>query len=158
MDSEQLLNHRAQLELALNVLVAAVLGALVGLERELAKKPAGLRTHMLICSAAALFVHLGKLIAYAVPQGSDEINIDPTRIVHSIVIGISFIGAGVIFQNERSGNVKHLTTATSIWFIAGVGIAVGMELFLLAALSTLLVLGVNALLGLLEKKNLLEGT
>jgi putative Mg2+ transporter-C (MgtC) family protein len=140
-----------QLTALLNVLIAIALGAIVGYERERAGKPAGLRTHMLVCGASALFVHLGKYISPLIRQYEEDINMDPSRILHSIILGISFIGAGVIFQNDEKGKVENLTTAASLWFITGVGIAVGMDLYYIAVGATLIGFSVNHLVGLFER-------
>lgn len=113
------------------LLLAAVLGALIGLERERSDHPAGLRTHILVCVGAALFTLVSKQMAG--PQ------FDPGRIAAQIVSGVGFLGAGTIL---RQGSViRGLTTAASLWVVAGIGMAVaaGGKLAWLAGVATLLV-------------------
>ena len=114
------------LEIILRLLVSIVLGALVGYERELTHKPAGLRTHMLVSLGACLFTVI------AITQFSS----DSARIISGIVTGIGFIGAGSIIAK---GRVQGITTAASIWVVAGVGIASGIGAYLFAAVTAILV-------------------
>lgn len=112
-----------QLVLLFKLLLATVLGGAIGLERELAGKPAGLRTNILICIGAALFTHLSISIAQIgfTPDGRPYG--DTTRIAAQIVSGIGFLGAGAILHAH--GAVVGLTTAASIWVVAAVGAAIG---------------------------------
>jgi len=96
--------------------VSILCGAVVGLERQLMGKPAGVRTSVLVCLGAAVFVHLGTTVSGA---GSD-----PTRVLGQLVTGVGFLGAGVMFS--RKGVVTGVTTAAVIWVLAGVGAAIGM--------------------------------
>lgn len=112
----------------LQVVIAALLSMLIGMERESAGKPAGLRTHMLTGIGACLFTILS-LYAF----GTN----DTTRIASNIVTGVGFLGAGVIIQ--RHGDVHDLTTAASIWSTAAVGMAVGSGAWLLALGTALIV-------------------
>ena len=119
---------------------AILIGFLIGLEREISKKPAGLRTHMLVSLASALFTILSLSSAFG--DGA----VDPTRIASQIVIGIGFVGAGVIISS--GGEVKGVTTAASLWITAAMGMAMGLGEYLLATVAagftlvTLLVIGV----------------
>jgi putative Mg2+ transporter-C (MgtC) family protein len=112
-----------RLVLLVKLLLATVLGGAIGMERELAGKPAGLRTNILICVGAALFTHLSILIAQIgfTPDGRPYG--DTTRIAAQIVSGIGFLGAGAILHAH--GAVVGLTTAASIWVVAAVGAAIG---------------------------------
>lgn len=126
------------------IIVAALLGGLVGLEREYAEKPAGLRTHMLVGATSALFVLIARyMILSFEPQ--DILTTDPVRIVEAIVVGISFLGAGTIFKYRQEGDkvVEGLTTSASILLVSAIGIAVALNAFILAAGATLLNLGIN---------------
>lgn len=126
------------------IIVAALLGGLVGLEREYAEKPAGLRTHMLVGATSALFVLIARyMILSFEPQ--DILTTDPVRIVEAIVVGISFLGAGTIFKHRQEGEqvVEGLTTSASILLVSAIGIAVALNAFILAAGATLLNLGIN---------------
>lgn len=125
----------------LRLVEAAALGGVVGLERELAGKQAGLRTMMLICVGSALLTHVS--ITLASSSGGD-----PARIAAQIVTGIGFLGAGAIM---RSGHFVHgLTSAATIWVVAGLGMAVGAGLQHDAVLATILILLSLILLGRLE--------
>lgn len=140
-----------QLELwiLLRLTVAALLGGTIGFERERTGKDAGLRTHMLVALGAALFVSFDELFAIAarplVPPGEPgnfRIQIEPLATVTAVVTAISFLGAGTIFVSGRHDRVKGLTTAASLWVTAAVGIAVGIDRYLLAAGATLLTLAI----------------
>src|SRR5690349_1265187 len=127
-----------QLVLLLRLVIAGVLAAILGWERESARKPAGLRTHMLVGIASALFTVLAELAVeqYHGPQGG--LRSDPIRVIQAIAIGIGFLGSGVIFVSKSGDSVRGLTTAASIWATAAVGIAAGLEYYLLAGGATLL--------------------
>lgn len=132
------------------VLVAALLGGAIGFDRELRDRPAGLRTHMLVAMSAALFVALAeRLIDVGVERGSN--NSDPVRIVEAIVTAVAFLGAGTIFRGGRGELVTGLTTAASLLFVAALGVAVALEMWLLAFIATLLALVVLRVLGTLEE-------
>lgn len=133
------------LELFARILVAAVLGGLVGLEREHIVRPAGLRTHILVCVGSALVMAVSAAIA-----ASGNTSVDVTRIGAQVVSGIGFLGAGTIIK--EGATVKGLTTAASLWAISCVGIAVGAGFYLLSATTTLALLGVLHLLHRSESK------
>jgi len=116
------------------LVVSTVLGTLVGWERQMGRKPAGLRTHTLVCLGSTLFVQLAP---HAV-QAFGGANLDPTRIVHGVVTGVGFLGAGSILRTE--GYVHGLTTAASVWMVAAIGVAVGVQAYGLAIAGTLLAL------------------
>jgi len=137
-----------EIEIIGQLLLATLLGALIGLEREIKRKEAGLQTFGLVTLATCLFtiisfelinLFLGKAEAF-----------DPTRIIQAIAIGIGFIGAGIIFR--QPGGTVGLTTAASLLAAAAVGIAIGAKLYFLAIFSTFLILLILSGLGLLEKK------
>ena len=103
---------------------ALLIGFLIGLEREISKKPAGLRTHMIISLASALFTMLSFSSAFGVNFA------DPTRIASQILTGMGFVGAGVIIST--GGHVKGVTTAASLWITAAMGMAMGLGEYVLA--------------------------
>lgn len=129
-----------ELTMVLRVLLAVVLGAIVGLQRERANKPAGIRTNVLIATGAALFT----IISVFAFEG------DSARVTAGIVTGIGFLGAGSIMRRGE-GVVEGLTTAATIWAVAGVGMAAGAGLYLIATVTTFLIVGV-----LIIPKNFLE--
>ncbi len=134
------------LELSLlgQLLLATVLGGLVGLERELAGKPAGLRTNILICVGATLLMDVSIQVASAATVGPA----DPGRIAAQVVSGIGFLGAGTILV-ER-GSVVGLTTAATIWVVAAIGLAVGSHSYMAAIGTTVLVVLTLFILGRIE--------
>ncbi|HEX4605246.1 MAG TPA: MgtC/SapB family protein [Candidatus Angelobacter sp.] len=129
----------------LRLLLAAVLGGLIGLERELKHRPAGLRTHMFICFGASMFTILSTDLAGAFGAG------DHTRIAAQIIPGIGFIGAGSILH-ARSGGVSGLTTAATIFVVASIGMACGGGSYYLAVFASLLMFLALRLLGWMEQR------
>jgi putative Mg2+ transporter-C (MgtC) family protein len=121
----------AELELALRLVVAAVLGASVGIERELRSHPAGMRTHLLVSVGAAGFTILS-IESFEAPGA------DPARIAAQIVTGIGFLGAGAILKDR--GSIKGLTTAASLWVVAAIGMAAGAAAWGVAVTTTVIVL------------------
>ena len=135
------INWIMQFEIIGEVALAMLLGGIIGFERELADKPAGFRTQMLVAGAAALLVGLGDaMITRFVSESRVQVTADPIRIVEAIVTGISFLGAGTIFRRDQSEQVQGLTTAASILLCAAVGISVALRQFILAVGVTLLAL------------------
>ncbi len=130
----------SEAELIARLLLSAALGSLIGLERELAQKIAGLRTHSLVCFGACLFT-VTSIHYFAM---------DPARIVSAIVAGIGFIGAGAIVAQR--GHIKGVTTAASLWAVAGIGLVIGVGGYLIGLVATAIAL---VILGsrLLEKKS-----
>jgi len=131
--------------------LAAVLGGIIGLERELKRKPAGLRTNMFICFGSAMFTILSTELAGEFGLG------DHTRIAAQIIPGIGFIGAGSILHDK--GGVSGITTAATIFVVASIGMAAGGGLYVMAIFSTMLIYLALHLLGILERQlNLKELT
>lgn len=145
---------KEQLEILLDIVIASVLCGIIGLERETIQKPAGFRTNMIIGGAATLLVSLGKILVenFENTATSGILRADPIRIIEAIVVGISFIGAGTILKQEGKTGVLYLTTAATILFTSGIGIAVALKQYILAIGVTLFVLIVNRILRLIEFK------
>jgi putative Mg2+ transporter-C (MgtC) family protein len=122
------------------VALAMFLGGLIGIEREIANKPAGFRTHMLVAGAAALLVGLGEVVAVDFLKNvpNDAVRADPMRIIGAIVTGVSFLGAGTIFRNNKGEHVEGLTTAATILLSSAIGAAVSVKQFVLAVGVTIL--------------------
>ena len=127
-------------ELIIRLVVAAVLGSLIGLEREWHDKPAGLRTHILVCVGAAVFT------VAALGIGKET---EIARIAAGVVTGIGFLGAGTIFREKE--RVRGLTTAADLWVLAAIGLAVGIGYYVLAAISTALMLIILILGGKIDR-------
>src|SRR5216117_666211 len=115
------------LSVALKLVLAAALGGMIGMERELRDKPAGLRTNILICVGSTLFMSISTTVAQILGG-------DPTRIAAQIISGIGFLGAGAVLQSH--GFVLGLTTAATIWVVAGVGMALGSGMYVVALFTT----------------------
>jgi putative Mg2+ transporter-C (MgtC) family protein len=119
-------------ELMLRLFAAVILGAIIGYEREISHKPAGLRTHIFVCMGACLFTIASFFLIPSDTAGSYDV----TRIAAGIVAGISFIGAGSIIALR--GDVKGLTTASSLWVIAAIGLIIGLGNYLLPIVATVI--------------------
>ncbi|MEK7464451.1 MAG: MgtC/SapB family protein [Patescibacteria group bacterium] len=134
------------LELFLRLSLAMLLGGLLGIERTLAGKTAGMRTYALISMGASLFV----IISEVVGRSLGAVSFDPLRMASQIVVGIGFIGAGMIILKEDK--VMGLTTSAGLWVAAGIGTAVGFGLYALSVFATSLTLFVFLILWFMEKK------
>jgi putative Mg2+ transporter-C (MgtC) family protein len=122
--------------------MALACGGAIGLERQLRGKPAGIRTSILICLGTAVFVRLGGLLQ---AEGGDA-----TRVVGQVVVGVGFLGAGVIINTQ--GAVRGLTSAAVIWILAGIGSAIGLSLYAFSAFLALVTLFVLVGVGAIEKR------
>ena len=132
----------------IRLLAATVLGGLIGMQRERTRKPAGLRTHVLVCSATAAFV----IACTGSGMSADGLS----RVIQGIVTGIGFIGAGSILKLDQEHHIKGLTTAASVWMTAAIGVTVGLGSLGLALMITVLALIILSLARLersLEDRN-----
>src|SRR3989344_3777400 len=130
------------MQMIYQITLAAVLGMLVGFEREYRGKPAGLRTYMLVALGAALFTVMSVESSLGIPY------FDPSRIASQVVVGIGFIGGGLILL--KGDRIEGLTTAAGLWTTAAIGMATGFGFYTLAIYATILVLFVLLILRLLE--------
>lgn len=126
-----------EVDVVLRLLMAAVVGAAIGLDRERAHKWAGIRTMLLVCLGSALFT-IVSMFGFEGLAGNEGQVVDPARLAAGIVVGIGFLGAGVILHSERG--VVGLTTAAAVWAVAAVGVTIGCGLYLVALLAALLIL------------------
>ena len=136
-------------EIVIQLFLAIILGGLVGLERESLKKEAGLRTFCLVCLGATLFT----TIAFEASDfliGKPGVVFDPSRIIGQIVLGVGFLGAGLIIF--RQARVEGLTTAAALWVVAAIGAAIGTKFYFLAILVTFLTILILTGFRLLEEK------
>jgi putative Mg2+ transporter-C (MgtC) family protein len=132
-----------QVDLSLRLIIAVMLSAVVGYDRERHDHPAGLRTHILVGLGSALFTVLS---LYAFGNG------DHGRVAAQIVTGIGFLGAGAIIQGRSGRSIRGMTTAAGIWAVAAIGMACGTGSYLVAAVASLLTWFVLAVLGHMEKR------
>lgn len=126
----------------IRLIAATVLGALIGLQRERAGKPAGLRTHILVTLGTTVFVMSGSVYG----MSSDGLS----RVIQGIITGIGFIGAGSILKLDQEQDIKGLTTAAGVWMTAAIGVTIGLGSIGLAILETILALIILTLTGLVE--------
>jgi len=131
-----------EIELIFKLSLAAVLGMIIGIERKVHRKPAGMRTHSFVCLGAALFTVISIYIA-----GS---NVDASRIAAGVVTGIGFLAGGIIFRAED--RVKGLTTAAEIWVLAAVGVAIGVGYYFAAVMTAVIVIIVLVPLKYIERE------
>lgn len=125
-----ILDVQDELIIASKLIAAAVLGALIGYDRERHSRDAGIRTYAAVCVGAALFTSIA---------GHLEDVAATSRIVANVVMGIGFLGAGIVYKDSGSGYSKGLTTAATIWCTAAIGVAVGLNMFTIATTGALLV-------------------
>ncbi len=136
-------------ELLLRLAVAAVLGSVIGIERERLAWVAGLRTHMLVCVGSALMM-IVSAYGFSDVLGAEHVVLDPSRIAAQVVSGIGFLGAGTILL--RQDTIRGLTTAASLWTVAGIGLAVGGGMYVAAIGATLLIFLILAGIKPLERR------
>ena len=140
------------LEIVGRLLLAALLGGLVGWERESQGKPAGLRTHMMVSMGAAGFtiVCMDLYVAIVATSGGRQISADPLRILEAVVGGLGFLGAGTIIQAR--GNVQGITTAAALWLAGGIGLACGVGHYVLAGAMVVPAVLILAVVGRIERR------
>lgn len=134
------------LEIFIRLLLAIVLGGVLGIERSVAGKTAGMRTYSLVSMGAAMFIIISNIVSSQYVNFSS----DPLRMASQVIVGIGFIGAGlIIFREEK---VSGLTTAAGLWVSAGIGMATGFGLYFLAVIATALTLFIFVVLWFIEKE------
>jgi putative Mg2+ transporter-C (MgtC) family protein len=136
------------LDVMLKLLLAIALGGIIGLEREASQKPAGLRTHILISISSAMMVILPQLML----AGKDGAGGETVRVAAAVITGMGFIGAGTIIQSQ--GTVHGLTTASTLWTVAGLGLVVGAGYYVVALLFSLMVVAALVLFRRIEETHL----
>ncbi len=136
----ELFNEHQTFELIFRLILAAICGSLMGLERTLHFKSAGVRTHIVVCCASALIMEVSKygfadLVSSSGVFLSGTTGADPARVAAQVITGISFLGAGMIFQ--RGIDIKGLTSAAGIWVMAAVGLAIGAGMYVIGIFATI---------------------
>lgn len=139
-----LIDQLTEIEIALRILVAAVLGGIVGYEREQRRRPAGLRTFMLVSVGSALFTVVGIYGFRGLAIGA----FDPSRLASQIVTGIGFLGGGALIRTGAT--VRGLTTAAGVWAMAAIGVAAGTGMYTVAVFATIIVTVVLAVIRYFE--------
>jgi putative Mg2+ transporter-C (MgtC) family protein len=138
------------IEMMLRLLVALLAGAMIGYERSYHGRPAGFRTHALVCTASSLLMLVTVYETHWVQSPADIVKLDPTRMAQGIMTGIGFLGAGVIFKEGFS--IRGLTTAASIWITAAIGILAGIGFYTPLVVSVILTLSILTIFNWLESK------
>lgn len=133
---------------AARLILAGVLGALVGIEREWRERPAGLKTHMLVCIASATFAIVTMELVHLPVFDDVNVRMDPLRLVEAITAGVAFLAAGFIIVS--GGRVKGITTGAGMWLSSAIGLACGLGMWQIAVLATLLAVIVLLLMRRLE--------
>lgn len=131
--------------IAVRFMAAAFCGMVVGIDREWRRRPAGLRTHMLVSLASAAFALIAHEVAILAVKENDSISPDPTRMVEAVTAGAAFLAAGTIFRSN--GNIQGITTGASIWLAAAMGAACGVGLYAIAGFSLILSLVILVVVG-----------
>ncbi|MDD5347041.1 MAG: MgtC/SapB family protein [Candidatus Omnitrophica bacterium] len=139
----------SDLDVAMRLVLSVVLGGLIGLERQLHRRAAGLRTHILV-SLGSCLIMLTSMFVSDIYKG--VANIDPSRIASGVITGIGFLGAGAIMREREREAVKGLTTAASLWVVAGIGLAVGCGFYSASLVTSVLALVSLFVLGRAERK------
>ncbi|HLS67735.1 MAG TPA: MgtC/SapB family protein [Kiloniellales bacterium] len=134
------------------LLLAALMGGAIGVEREWRRRPAGLRTNILVAVASALFAILTLEIVHAEIIEGEAIRMDPLRVIEAVTAGVAFLAAGAIIQSR--GNVQGITTGAGLWLSGAVGVACGLGLWSIAFIAVVIGLVVMIVLGKLEQKAL----
>src|SRR5690606_39048993 len=137
------------------LLLAALFGAAIGFEREWRNRPAGLRTHILICVAAAIYALLSIEIMHAPMFADEQARFDPIRVVEAVTAGVAFLAAGIVVFTR--GEVRGLTTGAGMWLAGAIGVAAGLGLWQVALFATVLALVVLGLMHALEVKLDMDG-
>ena len=141
--------HIPPCEAFVRMLAAVIVGGIVGFDRELRNKPAGLRTHILVSLAAALFTLITFELHHAVVSGNSRTTADPIRIIEAVTAGVAFLAAGAIIQSR--GNVQGLTTGANMWMAGALGVACGAGDYTLAVFGTIFAVIVLVVLGRIEQ-------
>jgi putative Mg2+ transporter-C (MgtC) family protein len=147
---DQTRTHIPELEIMLRLLLAAGLGGLIGLDRELKDRPAGLRTHMMTALAAALFTVLTFEMYFYIRQHEPDTTADPLRIIEAVTAGVAFLAAGTIIFSR--GKIQGLTTGAGMWLAGAIGMAAGSGFYWVAVISAVIALVILSLFKWLERR------
>ncbi|HVY13032.1 MAG TPA: MgtC/SapB family protein [Alphaproteobacteria bacterium] len=145
-----LLFNTQNLHITGHLLAALLAGGAIGLERSHHGRPAGFRTHTLVCLASSVLMMVPLYASQWMPGWTEDVKIDPTRMAQGIMTGIGFLGAGVIYKEAIS--VRGLTTAASVWITAAIGILMGVGLFFPGILATIFTISILAYFPRIERK------
>lgn len=137
-------------EIIMRLLLGALIGGIIGFEREIHGRAAGFRTQLIVCVAAVLIMIISENYYFYIHNLDQSLRIDPARIAASAIIGIGFLGAGVIIKSGYA--VRGLTTAASLWIVSAIGLAIGAGLYFEGILTSLITITALILLRVLENR------
>ena len=141
---QEMSSFEFQMVCAVRLILASCCGLCIGIERTNRLKDAGIRTHLIVCMGAALMMLVSKYGFFDVSPLTEFFKADVSRVASSVVSGVGFLGAGIIFERNRS--VTGLTTAAGIWTTAGIGMAMGAGMYLIAVAGTIIIITAQSLL------------
>ena len=136
------------IDITIRLVVAVLLGGFVGVERTLAGKTAGMRTYALVSMGSALFIIISQVVMFTL---ANPLSLDPLRMASQILVGIGFIGAGLVFHNNKDMKTSGLTSAAGLWVAAGIGMACGFGLYIIGMIASLLTLLIFTIMWYVEK-------
>jgi putative Mg2+ transporter-C (MgtC) family protein len=137
-------------EILIRLLLGTLIGGIIGYERQIHGRPAGLRTHILVCTASVLLMIVSEYFYYPGSTDSTPVSIDPGRIAAGAITGVGFIGAGVVLKTGLT--IQGLTTAASIWVISAIGLALGAGLYTAGLVTSLITIATLTTLRIAERK------
>lgn len=138
------------IQLVVRLGLAVILGGMIGLERELKNRPAGLRTNMMVSLAAATFTLIAAEMVYESRGFAGVVRIDPLRIIDAVIAGVAFLGAGAIIRGGKG--IQGLTTGASLWMSGSIGVACGGGYYVIAAVATAFAVVVLYVIGVMEAR------
>ena len=144
--------HLSPEQIITRFLAAAICGLLVGIDRDIKSKPAGIRTYMLVCLGSCAFTLMVFEISEFYIKNYANVSVDPTRVIQGIITGIGFLGGGAILSSTKENKVKGLTTGASIWIAGAIGLSCGYGFYIHALILTTMTVMILTIAGFIKHK------